>query len=372
MTSSTPFSSPVTIDERHLTETTLRAQDPNWRFALGARPTSRGLVVELVSRDGVRGYGWVHEAQHLGHDLDAVRSATEKLLQSLDEVRMDSLNVLLTRLEHLAGDSRPALAGVESAVLDLVARTQGVGVHALLGGAFRQQLPVMRILALKSPEDTAANAVKVAGEGYRYLKIKLDNESRELDADRVRAVRDAVGPDIHLTLDANQSYDAVDAIKLYESISDQVIDIFEQPVPARDLAGLKQVSDAIDCIVEADEAADSLKNILALAGTQSCTGISLKLPKLGGIRAVQQAARVCSDAGIRCRLGAHVGTQLLVAAALQAAVSISNIDYACELAEFVRLDDDPFGGLMVEDGAITLGAAPGLGVTPLAAAGTAG
>lgn len=358
----------IHLTKRRVVAATLRKKDPKWRFALGARPLSEGVIVELESEDGIRGYGWVGEIQHLGHDLESVRTATESLVASITEVRLESLQPLFVRLESEAAVRRPALSGVESAVLDLLAKARGVPVHAMLGGAFRSEIPVLRILGIKTPDDMAANALTLVHEGYRHIKIKVDNDPSGVDADRVRAIRSAVGPEVHLTLDANQSYDARGAIALYEAVADQRIDIFEQPVPAKDWAGLRTVSDALDCIVEADEAADSLPNVLRLAGTNACTGISLKLLKLGGIQAVLHAARICRDAGIQTRLGAHVGSQLLAAAALQAAVAIPDIGYACELAEFARLDDDPFTGLSVEGGVIRLGSEPGLGVHALSGA----
>lgn len=355
----------IRVAKRRVVGATLRKKDPKWRFALGARPLSEGVVVDLESEDGIHGYGWVGEIQHLGHDLESVRTATEELLALVTELQPDSLQLLFAELEHAAAGRRPALSGVESAVLDLVAKTTGSPVHTLFGGAFRSEVPVLRILGIKTPDEMATNAQSLVRDGYRHIKIKIDNDPSGVDADRIRAVRSAVGTGLHLTLDANQSYDARGAIKLYEAIADQRIDLFEQPVPARDWNGLRQVSDALDCIVEADEAADSLPNVVRLAGTNACTGISLKLLKLGGIQAVLHAARVCHDAGIQCRLGAHVGSQLLAAAAFQAAVAIENISYACELAEFARLDGDPFDGLVVDGGVIRLGSAPGLGVRPL-------
>jgi L-alanine-DL-glutamate epimerase-like enolase superfamily enzyme len=355
----------IRLTNRRVVAATLRKKDPKWRFALGARPLSEGVVVDLESEDGVHGYGWVGEIQHLGHDLESVRVATEELVGSITDLRLDSLQPLFVRLEDRAAVSRPALSGVESAVLDLLAKTNGVPVHAMLGGTFRSEIPVLRILGIKTPDEMADNAQSLVRDGYSHIKIKVDNDPSGVDADRVRAIRSAVGPDVHLTLDANQSYDARSAIALYEAVADQRIDIFEQPVPAKDWDGLREVSDALDCIVEADEAADSLPNVLRLAGTNACTGISLKLLKLGGIQAVLHAARICRDAGIQTRLGAHVGSQLLAAAAFQAAVAIPDISYACELAEFARLDDDPFTGLAVEAGVIRLGSEPGLGVRPL-------
>ncbi len=72
-------------------------------------------------------------------------------------------------------------------------------------------MPVLRIVAIKSPADMADDAGKLLEQGYRYFKIKVHGDVDE-DVARVKAIRERVGPDAHLTIDANQSYSPKDAI----------------------------------------------------------------------------------------------------------------------------------------------------------------
>jgi L-alanine-DL-glutamate epimerase-like enolase superfamily enzyme len=117
--------------------------------------------------------------------------------------------------------------------------------------------------------------------------------------------------------------------------------------------------------VEADEAAGSLRQIFELVARRAVDAVSLKIPKLGGLRNTLAAARLCEAAQIKYRLGAAVGSRLLAAQALHLACALPGITYACELAEFDRLLDDPFAGLEVEDGALALPGGPGSGVRPV-------
>ena len=96
--------------------------------------------------------------------------------------------------------------------------------------------------------------------------------------------------------------------------------------------------------------------------------VSLKIPKLGGLRNTLAAARLCEAAHIEYRLGAAVGSRLLAAQALHLACALPGVTYACELAEFDRLLDDPFEGLEVANGALKLPAGPGSGVRLIAKA----
>ena len=179
---------------------------------------------------------------------------------------------------------------------------------------------------------------------------------------RVAAIRKQVGPDVHLTIDANQSYTPKDAIAALTRMADYNIDLAEQPVSADDFEGLKLVTQTVPITVEADEAAGSLQEIYRLVTQRACDAVSLKIPKLGGLRNTLAAARICEAGGIKYRLGAAVGSRLLSAHAIHLACALRDVDYACELGEFDRLLDDSFEGIEIENGALRLPEGPGSGV----------
>jgi L-alanine-DL-glutamate epimerase-like enolase superfamily enzyme len=219
----------------------------------------------------------------------------------------------------------------------------------------------LRILAIKTPKKMAAQAQKLVDRGYRYLKIKVDGEVDE-DVARVGAIRRQVGDEVHLTIDANQSYTPKGAVCAINRMAEYNIDLVEQPVPVGDRRGLKLVTDLVPVTVEADESAGSLTEIYELVSSEMVDAVSLKVPKLGGLRNTIAAARICEAAGVRYRLGAAVGSRLLAAQALHLACALPGVDYACELGEFDRLLDDPFEGLEVEGGVLELPPGPGSGV----------
>jgi L-alanine-DL-glutamate epimerase-like enolase superfamily enzyme len=200
----------------------------------------------------------------------------------------------------------------------------------LLGGQVRARVPILRILAIKTPKEMAAHAQKLVDRGYRYLKIKVDGEVDE-DVARVRAIRRQVGDEVHLTIDANQSYTPKGAVCAINRMTEYNIDLVEQPVPVGDRRGLKLVTDLVPVTVEADESAGSLTEIYELVSSEMVDAVSLKVP-------------------------------MLAAQALHLACALPGVDYACELGEFDRLLDDPFEGLEVEGGVLELPPGPGSGV----------
>jgi L-alanine-DL-glutamate epimerase-like enolase superfamily enzyme len=102
--------------------------------------------------------------------------------------------------------------------------------------------------------------------------------------------------------------------------------------------------------------------VYELASRRIVDAVSLKIPKLGGLRNTLAAARICEAAGVRYRLGAAVGSRLLSAAAIHLACALPGVEYACELGEFDRLLDDPFEGIEIEDGFLHLPLEHGSGV----------
>jgi L-Ala-D/L-Glu epimerase len=350
------------IVEAETTDLTMPKTDPTWRFALGARPATRACIVCLTVEDGHKGYGFAGEVPHLGFPLEAVRLSAKAIAESLLGKDPRDWRALMQLPPGELSACRPAMAGVEMALCDLASQLAGVPLYRLLGGACRHDIPILRILALKSPEDVARNARSLVSGGYRYLKVKLDKQDAALDARRIAAVREAVGDKVHLTVDANQSYSAEEAIALYRQVEDLNIEYFEQPVPERDFDGLKRVAQSVGCLVEADESARSLEDVWRLVRMEAVDSISLKVLKLGGLQPMAEAAALCKAAGIRCRVGASVGSRLLAAAGLHFAAATPNIDYACELGEFDRLTKDPFTGLEIVDGSLTVPERVGLGV----------
>jgi L-alanine-DL-glutamate epimerase-like enolase superfamily enzyme len=213
----------------------------------------------------------------------------------------------------------------------------------------------------------AAAAQKLVDKGYRYLKIKVHGHVAE-DVARVKAIRRQVGDDVNLTIDANQSYSTKDAIAALNQMAEYRIDLVEQPVHADDFEGLALVTQTVPVTVEADEAAGSLRQIFELVSRRAVDAVSLKIPKLGGLRNTLAAARLCEAGHIKYRLGAAVGSRLLSAQGLHLACALPGVDYACELGEFDRLLDDPFEGLEVQNGVLKLPTGPGCGVREVAKA----
>ncbi len=336
--------------------------DPQWKFARAQVPQLEGWVLRLRDEDGHEGLGYCHAIPAISTHGAGAEAGLAFLSQRLIGRPVDDLAGTMEEIDATLAYQPTVKAAIDMALHDLLARRLGVPVHVLLGGKLRDAVPLSRIVPIKSAQDMGLAAGRLASEGYRQLKLKLSGET-ELDVQRIAAVRGAVGDGVTLTLDPNQSYSAKQMISAFSRMERYGIALIEQPVPAADVAGLALLTRTLPVAIEADESAQTVRDVFRLVSERAVDVINLKLTNLGGIRRFLQALRICEAGEIGCRMGAAFGPSLLQAMSLQAASVIARLPYACELSEHLHLRDDPFTALPVHDGTLQLPAGAGCGVT---------
>ena len=340
-------------------------EDKNWKFALGTASTSRGYIVRLTSEEGHVGHGYANSSPHMGSTFETLPAEFERFKPLVVGKDAFAIEGILSSFDRSLAGASQAKAGIDCALHDLCARKLGVPLYNLLGGKVRDRVPVLRIVAIKSPGEMAANAAKLLDQGYTYFKIKVHGDVEE-DVARVKAIRERVGGEAHLTIDANQSYTPKDAITAINRMAEYRLDLVEQPVSRDDLKGLELVTRSVPVTVEADEGAGTVDEIMTLVSNRIVDAVSLKIQKLGGLRNAIAAARICEAGHVKYRLGAHVGTRLGNAHAIHLAAALPGVDYACELGEFTRMHSDPFSGIEVVNGVLSVPGGAGCGVEPVA------
>src|SRR5207245_9065580 len=130
-----------------------------------------------------------------------------------------------------------ARAAVEMARCDLNGRALGVPVHRLLGGRVRDRVPLSWSLAVANGDAEVAEAREKVAKGHRIFKIKTAAHPVAEDVARVKAIREAVGPDVRLRVDANQGWDRATALRAIRALAPYDLDLVEQPLPRQGLHG---------------------------------------------------------------------------------------------------------------------------------------
>jgi len=233
MNSNFTIESDLKIESLDFEPILLKKEDPSWKFALGASPATNGMIVRL-SAGGFEGYGYVSATSHMGLTIDILADQLAYLRSFVLGASPEAITSILMVLDRELRDAPQAKAAIDCALHDLICQLLRVPLVTLFGGPVRNKIPLLRILSIKKPDEMAEQANILVKSGYRYLKIKVDGDV-DIDVARVAAIRIAVGSDVHLTIDANQSYTPKTAIRAIEAMIPYGIDLVEQPVHANDL-----------------------------------------------------------------------------------------------------------------------------------------
>jgi o-succinylbenzoate synthase len=253
------------------------------------------------------------------------------------------------------GGRRPpqARAAEEIARLDLEARQEG----RPLADPVRDALPVNLTLPAGPPEEVAGKAREGLRAGYACFKVKAGLPD---DAERVAAVREAVGPWPALRVDANRSWSVDQAVTSIRAIEDHDLEFVEQP--CRSLDELREVRGRVSTPIAADESVRSARALRRALELEACDVVNVKLAGAGGFRAARDAIRLARGNGLGVFLSSTLDGPWGIAASLQLAAS-EDVKLACGLAT-LELFDAPIARALPapRNGTLKVPTGPGLGV----------
>jgi o-succinylbenzoate synthase len=279
---------------------------------------------------------------------------------------IEDLDRLLDLVEELAPEAPAARAAVDVALFDLAARAQGIGVASMLArpGRPRSRIDVNALVYDEKPERVAREASAAVAEGYRTVKIKVGALALELDEDRVAAVREVVGSEVKIRLDANGGWKEREAEEAIACLAPYRIELLEQPVEARDLSGLARLSAGSRIPIAADEALAGGQAIDEIFAREAASVVVLKPAALGGLRASQRIAARARAAGWGVVVTSALDSAVGLAAALQLAAALPGPHLAAGLATGALLDQDLATAPTPIDGALYVPNDSGIGVAP--------
>jgi muconate cycloisomerase len=328
---------------------------------------AENLLVRIEADDGRVGWGEAASAPTMTGELlpgmvAAVRYLAPALVgQAIDDVA--ALAQLAARCRHALHGNASAHAAIDIALHDLLGQQMQLPIHALLGATQRLQVPVLWMLGTGRLEADVAEARDKAAQGCVAFKVKVGADDPLADAARTRAIRAVLGSDVLVCADANQGWDFEQAAAYLGALEGTALDFLEQPLPGEDLEGMRALAAATPIPIGCDEGIHSLADIRQHHALRAAAGCSLKLIKLGGLRAVLDAARVCDTLGLRVNLACKVAESSIASAAvLHLAAVLPGIDWGLSLSTQYLADDVVRAPITVSDGHARVPTAPGLGV----------
>ena len=339
-----------------------------YKNAYLTKSVQKSVVVRLTASGGATGLGNIdptpgYSKEQTPDHLEKLRGTFAPLLLGMDPTNIHSV---LARIDPAVKGFLDSKAAIEMACVDIAARAAGMPVHTYLGGAVKEKLLFNAWIGILPPDEAARETLGWQRKGFRSAKIKVGGNI-EADRDRVKAVREAVGPDFHIRIDANAGYDAETSIKLARMVAPFKLQLFEQPVPDHDIAGMARVrreANAVGVPVMADESVLDHASLIKIIQMDAADIVKVKVMKQGGFINTRRMIATAEAAGIRCVVGHGFGLGVNTMAEIMLAATSANVIDGLECVGPLKTADDIVTRkLDLSHGSIALPGGPGLGVT---------
>jgi L-alanine-DL-glutamate epimerase-like enolase superfamily enzyme len=330
-------------------------------ISLGTVYSSNGVLIRVLTDSGIIGIGESSPFQPITGETQQTNVEVAKnireMLKGKDPLAIEDANKLFGGFLH----SNPSIvAAFDMALYDILGKVVGLPVFRLLGGD-KTTFETDVTTGIDTPEKMVKSAKDHIAAGFKILKVKIGQDPDQ-DVARLQAIRDAIGYDYSIRIDANQGYTVPQAIYALRHMEKFKIQCCEQPVVFSDIPGMRQVREESPIPIMADETLFFPTDAIRLIKADACDYFNIKLMKSGGITNSVKISMIAEAANIRCMLGCMNETRIALTAAAHVHGARRNIIFADLDGYFSHTIDPVIDGMKVQNGIVTIPEKPGLGV----------
>ncbi len=331
-----------------------------FRISLGLITEASYLLVRIRSGGGLYGWGEATPISQITGDSPGINVAAARDLARL-VLGKDPLDIegRVAEMGRFLAFNSSVRAAFDIALHDLAGKAAGLPLYALLGGGSRP-LETDVTIGIGEPDAMAARAAELKQSGVPAIKVKLGTTADD-DVRRIERIREAIGPELPIRIDANQGWDFPTAVIVLRRLESLGVEYCEQPIAHWDYDGFRRLRERVSTPIMADESVFDHHDAFKLTAAGCCDYLNIKLAKSGGIHTALKINAVAEAYGAKCMLGCMLETRLALTAAAHLVSARPNIRYV-DLDAHLQLKEDPVvGGARWERGTITLPDTPGIG-----------
>lgn len=316
------------------------------------------ILVDVLTDGGLKGTSFMLTFEY-GPDLlrDIIDKELKKHVVGQDARHIGKIREICWKQTEYIGQSGVAAWGIgaiDIALWDLLGKSLNCPVYQLLG-ARRDRVPIYGSggWLSYSIDELLAEVSSYLERGFKMVKIKVGSPDPSRDVERVKAVRDLVGDNVSLMIDANQAWTPNEAIAFARKIQDLNIFWFEEPVARDDLDGYAHVASSIDIPLATGEREYSISNFKELLIRKGVAIVQPDILRIGGITQCMKLAHLAE--AFNRRVATHFYKELDIHV-------MASIPNALFLEYFDWLDGLLVNPLEVVEGIAKVPQRPGLGV----------
>jgi len=332
----------------------------------GTLHDAQAVIVKLKTDEGLVGLG----------EADPMNPFTEESPESTMAVLGDIIapNLLgrdpreIARLEsnldNIVQGNPTARGAVNMALYDILGKAVDTPVYQLMGGLRHARLPLLLGISSLDLEQSIDAIDRLLSKGVTTVMLKMGEMPIEDEIKRFIGIREHFGKNIKLVVDANQGWELAETLEFIEGIDGYHLDLLEQPIERRDLAGLKQICEHSVCSLSADESLVEAADAAVLIREQVVDVFSIKVSKNGGLDKSKLIAQMAAGFDLKCLMNSMLEFGITQAASLHLGCTLPNLmDCGHAYGSVTRMSDDITDfGQNISDGIVTVPSGPGLGV----------
>ncbi len=335
-----------------------------FKTALRTVTSINDIVVKIRSDFEYVGYGEAPATAVITGDTKGsiVAAIRDFIAPSIIGMDVEDIDGVMRKVQNAIVKNTSAKAAVDMAIYDLYAKCLDRPLYKVLGG-HRRAIETDITISVNDTEEMVRDSLRGVSQGFGILKVKVGKEGIK-DVERIAAIRKAVGENIVIRVDANQGWEAKEAVRIIRAMEDKGLDIdlVEQPVDAHDFDGLKYVTSNVYTPILADESVFSVQDAIKIIQEHAADLINIKLMKTGGIYEAQKICGIAESYGVECMMGCMLESKLAVSAAAHLAAA-KGIITRNDLDGPALCRIDPYQeGPLFEGPRITMPKDPGIGI----------
>ncbi|MBL7945542.1 MAG: dipeptide epimerase [Flavobacteriales bacterium] len=332
--------------------------------SLGALEAVESVVVGIATKDGLVGWGECNPFWSInGETQETCLAVGKHIARALIGHDATDIEGLHARMDRLIFANNSIKSAFDIACHDIAAQAAGLPLFRYLGGTTSRTLITDYTVSLGTKEKMAADAMTIVQNGFQVIKVKLGGGPQE-DIERILAIREAIGSEVPLRIDANQGWSPEQAILVLNALGDANIQHCEEPIPCWQFMELRRVKEASPIPIMADESCCDHHDAERLIALGACQRFNIKLGKSGGLHKAKKIIALAEAAGLEVQVGGFLESRLAWTAAAHLALT-SDVVRHCDMDTPLMFTADPVvGGLVYgAGGTITVPTMSGLGAS---------
>ncbi len=331
--------------------------------SLGPIKSSHHIFIRVVLEDGTYGWGECAPSNTInGENIKTCLSIAPDLCKSILDLNIFDHDTINEKLNQFIYGNRSIKSAIDVACYDAASKKVNKPLYQYLGGKINKKLYTDYTVSLDSIEKMTKQAIEIKKNGFSIIKIKV-GENGIQDIERIKSIRNSIGDNIQLRIDANQGWGIEEAVKTLRGMNKYNIEYCEAPINKELAHKLNYVKENSPIKIMADESLFSSNDALKLVDGKHCQYFNLKIGKTGGIHEALKIIKIAERNNIMMQFGGFIESKIIFTVNCHLAYISENIKFLDCDSPLFHEENPIIGGLEYQkDWEMKIQNKPGLSV----------